>query len=86
MVAVGSALLDIDTGDAPAASDSNMSPPPEPEPLSIPSAAAEAPAAAAAATATAAPMRDGPVLTTPAVRKIAKENNLDLNTVPGTGE
>lgn len=27
----------------------------------------------------------GKILTTPAVRKIAKENNLDLNIVPGTG-
>ena len=29
---------------------------------------------------------DGPILTTPAVRRLARENNIDLKLVPGTGK
>lgn len=75
-VKVGSSLMDI----AVASSGASTSAPAK-------SAAPSAPAAAAGAT-HAAPLthaRADKVLTTPAVRRIAKENNVDLRMVPGTG-
>ena len=85
MVQVGSALVDIeiaaDDGDdeaAPAAVE------PAAETLVPAAAAASATAAAPAEAASpSAPKRE--ILTTPAVRKIARENSLDLSTITGTG-
>jgi len=54
--------------------------------LSVPSSVpASAPAAAPATPASAPTINRDKVLTTPSVRKIAKENNVDLATVPGSG-
>lgn len=77
IVKVGDALVDIKTAassNAPKLSTADHSPN-----LSIP----PAPADTTTSPVSASPSRK--VLTTPAVRKIAKENNIDLSRVPGTG-
>ncbi|MDR3734772.1 MAG: E3 binding domain-containing protein, partial [Acidobacteriaceae bacterium] len=58
-----------------------------PAPAAAPAAAAPAPVAAqpAAAPAAAAASNGGRIKSSPLVRKIAKDNNLDLSRVPGTG-
>ena len=83
MIDTGAALVDIEVDDNDAASTEAL---PVAEaapdaPVSSVSTAADASAAAAAATAG----RNAQVLTTPAVRKIARENNLDLALVAPSG-
>merc|ERR1711871_446560 len=76
---VGSVLLEIEQpgGDIAAS---------EPEQASVDAPAAVAAPAVAVGSATAAETSaGGKVLTTPAVRRIAKENNVDLTMVPATG-
>ncbi|BDD82036.1 hypothetical protein TPB0596_17990 [Tsukamurella pulmonis] len=64
-------------------------PAPEPEPAPAPAPAAAAPAPAAAPAAPAAPAAasssESTPYVTPLVRKLAAENNVDLNSVKGTG-
>ncbi|KAJ3370633.1 hypothetical protein GGF31_003947 [Allomyces arbusculus] len=88
MAKVGSPLVDIqlEGHDASAAA-------PAPAAESAQAAAAPAPAAAPTATPAAAapasapaPISDGPVFATPAVRRVARENNVDLRLVRGTGK
>lgn len=80
----GSALVDIDTEDA--ADEGEAAPAPAAAEPEAPKAAA--PAAAATSAARAPPHRgaDGKVLATPAVRRIARENDISLEDVPGTGK
>lgn len=78
---------------APAPEPVAATPPPAPAPAPTPAAAptpppapapAPTPAPAAPAPAAAAPLESTPYVT-PLVRKLAAENNVDLNTVKGTG-
>jgi 2-oxoisovalerate dehydrogenase E2 component (dihydrolipoyl transacylase) len=89
IVNVGSALVDIDTQDAGALAAAASQPAPAAAAAPTPAPApAAAPCPLAAAPAAAAPTvvnSDGKVLTTPAVRKIGRENNVDLTLVAGTG-
>ncbi|KNE61899.1 hypothetical protein AMAG_07168 [Allomyces macrogynus ATCC 38327] len=80
MAKVGSPLVDIqlEGHDASAAAPAPAAPVPATAPAAAPAAAA--PAAAPA------PISDGPVFATPAVRRVARENNVDLRLVRGTGK
>ena len=103
MIAVGTTLLEINTGEegsdggessdgdklpespAPAAA---PAPAPAPAPAAAPApapAAAPAPAPAAAPAAAPSKSSTGRVLASPAVRKRARENDVDLSTVRGSG-
>ncbi len=95
MIAVGTTLLEIDTGGEASASEEEVSiedeepaekaPTPTPEPAPAPATApAPAPAPTPAPKAT-APPTTGRVLASPAVRKRARENDVDLATVRGSG-
>ncbi|MEJ2127836.1 MAG: dihydrolipoamide acetyltransferase family protein [Woeseiaceae bacterium] len=89
IVPVGAALVVFDV-DGDASADSAPAEKPEPEPLpaekpaspELPVAAETAPAKAAAP---AAPVHTGRVMTSPAIRRRAKEAGIDLHQVPGTG-
>ncbi len=90
MAKVGSPLMDIDLGGAPSASASA----PASTASAAPSSAAAAPASTSAPASTAAngggavsgPMdEDGKPMASPAVRRIAKENNINLALVTGSG-
>jgi 2-oxoisovalerate dehydrogenase E2 component (dihydrolipoyl transacylase) len=80
---VGNPLIDIDTGDSahPKATASQSEVPVhQPEVIQQHQGSSSPPAPSA-------PFRnEGLVLTTPAVRRIAKENNIDLRTVRGSGK
>ncbi|MDJ0940723.1 MAG: dihydrolipoamide acetyltransferase family protein [Woeseiaceae bacterium] len=90
IVAVGAALVVFETEGAAAAADAPAKEEPTPEPAkpaatngaSAPSAAAEAPAATEPATES---TTRGRVMTSPAIRRRAKETGVDLTLVPGTG-
>ena len=87
MIAVGSSLMEIDSegeGGAPAAEDteeqepvSDPDPPKAPEPAPAPKAPEPAPSESQSQT--------GRVLASPAVRKRARENDVDLSNVRGSG-
>ena len=87
MIAVGSSLMEIDSegeGGAPAAEDteeqepvSDPDPPKAPEPAPAPKAPETAPSEIQTQT--------GRVLASPAVRKRARENDVDLSSVRGSG-
>ena len=87
MIAVGSSLMEIDSegeGGAPAAEDteeqepvSDPDPPKAPEPAPAPKAPEPAPSEIQTQT--------GRVLASPAVRKRARENDVDLSSVRGSG-
>ena len=87
MIAVGSSLMEIDSegeGGAPAAEDteeqepvSDPDPPKAPEPAPAPKAPERAPSEIQTQT--------GRVLASPAVRKRARENDVDLSNVRGSG-
>jgi 2-oxoisovalerate dehydrogenase E2 component (dihydrolipoyl transacylase) len=80
IVAVGAALVVFDVaGDVPA-DDELAKPAAATEPEETPAPAAPKPAPAAAA-----PVQQGRVMTSPAVRRRAKETGIDLHNVPGTG-
>ncbi|KAL6077552.1 Dihydrolipoamide acetyltransferase component of pyruvate dehydrogenase complex [Balamuthia mandrillaris] len=87
MAKVGQPLIDIDTGSGAASSPTTSKPSPS-TPTSTPATsagscgakAAFAPTSTAGTTAA-----EGPVLATPAVRRIAKEFQVDLHQVRGTG-
>lgn len=82
IVKVGAALIDIET-DGPA--DAGKTPAKATSaPVTSSSASAKTPACAAAKSVDNT-VNNGKVLTTPAVRKIAKENNVNLSLVPGSG-
>jgi len=83
MIDTGAALVDIEVDDNDAAGAEAASSEAAPASLVDAPAAAAADASAAAAAATAG--RNAQVLTTPAVRKIARENGLDLALVPASG-
>ena len=97
IVSVHSPLVDIDTAaDAsaakPAAPKKEVKAAPEPkkaapEPAKPPAPAAKPAPAPATPTASAAPIKtSGKTLATPAVRSYAREQGIDLNTVPGSGK
>jgi len=97
IVSVHSPLVDIDTAaDAsaakPAAPKKEVKAAPEPkkaapEPAKPPAPAAKPAPAPATPTASAAPNKtSGKTLATPAVRSYAREQGIDLNTVPGSGK
>ena len=96
MIAVGSSLMEIDSegeGGAPAAEDteekepvSDPDPPKAPEPASAPKAPEPAPAPKAPEPAPSEiQTQTGRVLASPAVRKRARENDVDLSNVRGSG-
>ena len=96
MIAVGSSLMEIDSegeGGAPAAEDteeqepvSDPDPPKAPEPAPAPKAPEPAPAPKAPEPAPSEiPTQTGRVLASPAVRKRARENDVDLSNVRGSG-
>ena len=88
-VEVGAALAIIGDGSgaaapaAPAAAEAPAAPAPVAEAPAAPAAAPAAPAAPAASAAPAA--AEGEAYVTPLVRKLAKDNGIDLSTVKGTG-
>ncbi len=85
MAPTGSALLDIEVeGDVEDVVTTEAAPKAE-----AAEAVEEAPASASIASSDASPARvepNGQVFATPAVRRIARENNVDLATVPGSGK
>ena len=87
MIAVGTTLLEINTGeegsDGGESSDGDKLPE-SPAPAAAP-APAPAPAPAAAPAAAPSKSSTGRVLASPAVRKRARENDVDLSTVRGSG-
>ena len=96
MIAVGSSLMEIDSegeGGAPAAEDteeqepvSDPDPPKAPEPAPAPKAPEPAPAPKAPEPAPSEiQTQTGRVLASPAVRKRARENDVDLSNVRGSG-
>ena len=96
MIAVGSSLMEIDSegeGGAPAAEDteeqepvSDPDPPKAPEPAPAPKAPEPAPAPKAPEPAPSETQtQTGRVLASPAVRKRARENDVDLSNVRGSG-
>ena len=96
MIAVGSSLMEIDSegeGGAPAAEDteeqepvSDPDPPKAPEPAPAPKAREPAPAPKAPEPAPSEiQTQTGRVLASPAVRKRARENDVDLSNVRGSG-
>ena len=96
MIAVGSSLMEIDSegeGGAPAAEDteeqepvSDPDPPKAPEPAPAPKAPEPAPAPKAPERAPSEiQTQTGRVLASPAVRKRARENDVDLSNVRGSG-
>ena len=96
MIAVGSSLMEIDSegeGGAPAAEDteeqepvSDPDPPKAPEPAPSPKAPEPAPAPKAPEPAPSEiQTQTGRVLASPAVRKRARENDVDLSNVRGSG-
>ena len=96
MIAVGSSLMEIDSegeGGAPAAEDteeqepvSEPDPPKAPEPAPAPKAPEPAPAPKAPEPAPSEiQIQTGRVLASPAVRKRARENDVDLSNVRGSG-
>ena len=96
MIAVGSSLMEIDSegeGGAPAAEDteeqepvSDPDPPKVPEPAPAPKAPEPAPAPKAPEPAPSEiQTQTGRVLASPAVRKRARENDVDLSNVRGSG-
>jgi len=96
MIAVGSSLMEIDSegeGGAPAAEDteeqepvSDPDPPKAPEPAPAPKAPEPAPAPKAPEPAPSeSQSQTGRVLASPAVRKRARENDVDLSNVRGSG-
>ena len=96
MIAVGSSLMEIDSegeGGAPAAEDteeqepvSEPDPPKAPEPAPAPKAPEPAPAPKAPEPAPSEiQTQTGRVLASPAVRKRARENDVDLSNVRGSG-
>ncbi|MEM1090803.1 MAG: dihydrolipoamide acetyltransferase family protein [Pseudomonadota bacterium] len=85
MMAVGSALVTLDTESEAAASDEAEPAAPAAEPAAAPSAApAEAPAAKTNGRAGAS-ARGGKVLTSPSIRRLAREQNINLSDVSGSG-
>ena len=96
MIAVGSSLMEIDSegeGGGPAAEDTEVQepvpdpdPPKAPEPAPAPKAPEPAPAPKAPEPAPSEVLRQtGRVLASPAVRKRARENDVDLSNVRGSG-
>lgn len=86
MLAVGSELIVFET-DADAAAET-VAEAPAPQAAAEPAAAAETPKPAKAAVPAAAPQEAGgteKVLTSPAIRRMAREAGVDLSQVPGTG-
>lgn len=83
MAPTGSALVDIDVADD--AADDDAAEPAEEAP-SAQSAASSSDAAASSPSINHRDATSGKVFATPSVRRIARENNLDLTAVPGTGK
>ncbi|MEM7707088.1 MAG: dihydrolipoamide acetyltransferase family protein [Pseudomonadota bacterium] len=85
MMAVGSALVTLDTEGEAAASDEAEPAAPAAEPAAAPSAApTEAPAAKSNGHAGGS-ARGGKVLTSPSIRRLAREQNINLGDVSGSG-
>eukprot|EP01027_Heterolobosea_sp_BB2_P025312 GEZU01038842.1.p1 GENE.GEZU01038842.1~~GEZU01038842.1.p1 ORF type:complete len:536 (+),score=172.90 GEZU01038842.1:116-1723(+) len=81
---VGKPLIDIETGESKAAAKPEAAPQPSTPATATP--AHSTPAACGMRTTTEEARVDGKVLTTPAVRRIARENNINLALVKGTGK
>src|SRR5580704_808321 len=86
-IQVNAVVARISDGSAPAAAapapKAEAAPAPPPPPVAAAAPAAPAPAAAPAPPAPAATVSTGPL--SPLVRKMARENNIDLSRVTGTG-